>query len=482
MSVKNDLVDILGKEAVLDDEETRAQYSCDQSLVQSRTPDVIAYAETVTQVQDIVRYANKSCTPIVPFSSGLNLHGAAIPRQGGILLNLSRMNKILTIDDDNWFVVIEPGVTFQQLQDELNRYQLRAMLPFGAPPPRSALTSWVERDPALASASFEYGNDLLMDTEIVLPDGELFKTGLWSAGGKPGSHMGPVRSMLYRFWTAAQGTMGIITKACFKVEHLPAARKIIAFSFSSLEDVMGPMYEIQRKEIGLECFALNRFNLASMFCKEWQVPDTFPAQAVESRQFETLRKELPPWAMIICLNGGPELPEEKIAYEEEALQEIGSRLGLSAYSLNGNEQLLLDDMLRPWNILKKFCYRGSIHDVAFKSPLKRVTEMERIVSSAAEKQGYPEDDIGAYILPIERGRAVHCEFDFHCAPAEKETVRTLWLETSEKLIDEGAFFDRPYGAWAEMMYSRTGEYTHKLKELKAELDPNSILNPGHLCF
>jgi len=50
------------------------------------------------------------------------------------------------------------------------------------------------------------------------------------------------------------------------------------------------------------------------------------------------------------------------------------------------------------------------------------------------------------------------------------------------LISKGALFDRPYGAWAEMIYKRTGAYTKKLKELKDELDPHHIMNPGKLCF
>jgi FAD/FMN-containing dehydrogenase len=102
-----------------------------------------------------------------------------------------------------------------------------------------------------------------------------------------------------------------------------------------------------------------------------------------------------------------------------------------------------------------------------------------------DKYHYPLQDIGVYVLPIERGRAVHCEFDFHCDLNDKddtEQVKNLWKEVSERLIDEGAFFDRPYGVWADMVYSRTGTYTQKLKELKKELDPNNILNPGRLCF
>ena len=483
--MKEDLIEIFGKENVFDDEETLKKYSSDQSFEDPQMPDAVVFAQNVDQVQEVVKLANQKGVPVVPFSSGLNLHGAAIPKKGGIILNLSKMNRIIDIDKDNWFVVIEPGVTFSRLQDALEKKGLRAMIPFGAHPDRSALTSWVERDQPLATASFEYGNDLLMDTEIVLPDGEIFKTGLWSAGGKPGSHMGPVRSMLYRFWSAAQGTMGIITKACFKVEHLPAERKIYALQFESFKDVIEPIKAIQYKEIGLECFLLNHFNMASLFSLSWQVPDKFPTQKSSSNEFESLRSRVPLWTLFICLNGAPELGLEKIAYQEDALQKISSKMNLIPYNVTDKEDFLLKEMLRPWNILKKFCFRGSVQDLSFKAPLKRVPEFQKIIAETAEKYAYLLEDIGGYVLPVERCRAVHCEFDFHCNPDdadEKDRIKKLWLEASEKLIEAGAFFDRPYGAWAEMMYSRTGEYTTKLKELKKEFDPNNILNPGHLFF
>jgi D-lactate dehydrogenase (cytochrome) len=221
MSIKDDLAGIVGEAAVCDAQEPLVCYSRDQSFVDPRKPDLVVFAETVGQVQEVVKYANKTRTPVIPFSSGLNLHGGTIPRQGGIILNLSRMNRILAVDADSWSCIIEPGVTVSQLQDELEKHQLRAMLPFGVHPRRSALTSFLERDPAVAAASFEYGNELILDTELVLPTGELFRTGLWSSGNTPGSPMGPVRAMVNRLWTGAQGTFGIMTKMNIKVEYLP---------------------------------------------------------------------------------------------------------------------------------------------------------------------------------------------------------------------------------------------------------------------
>jgi hypothetical protein len=140
---------------------------------------------------------------------------------------------------------------------------------------------------------------------------------------------------------------------------------------------------------------------------------------------------------------------------------------------------------RPWDILKKFNHRGSVHPFAFKSPLVRLPEFETIIHNACNESNYPLKYIGAYLLPLERGRAVHLEFDLHCDPSnpeEVEKVKKLWLKCSDVLISKGALFDRPYGAWAEMVYRRTGTYTKKLKELKDKLDPHHIMNPGKLCF
>jgi hypothetical protein len=489
MSLKRDCEAIVGAHYVKDDPATLKKYSLDQSFVPPSQPAIIVFPKSVNEVQEIVRLANRTVTPLVPLSSGLNFHGATIPARGGIVANLSHMNKILSIDTDNWFVVIEPGVTYEQLQNELSTHNLRAMIPLGVPPQRTVLSSSLERDPALAAASFEYGNDLILDTEIILPDGELFRTGLWASGGRPGSHLGPVRALLYRFWTAAQGTLGIMTKMALQVEHLPQQQEILFLPFSSLNDSLETIKQIQRNEIGLECFLFNSFNCAALFCEGWNIPESYPANKSPSSDFDALRNTLPPWILTIALPGPPRIPEEKIAYEKEALTNLCSQLGQDLLTtlppLDNAQTYFSRFLLRPWDILKKFCYKGSVHTLSFKSPLKRIPEFESLIHTVLTAHSYPQRDMGIYLLPLERGRAVHFECDLHCDLSdqqESEKVKKLWLTLSETLISKGALFDRPYGAWADMIYARTGTYTIKLKELKKELDPNNIMNPGKLCF
>jgi len=435
MPLKEDLIEILGKENVFDDEKTLRKYSSDQSIESSQTADLVVFAQSVEQVQEVIKYAIEKVVPVIPFSSELHLHGAAVSKKGGIILNLSKMNRVIDIDADNRLVVIEPGVTFSQLQDVLGKKGLRAMIPFGAHPDCSALSSWVECDPVLMSVNIESGNDLLLSSEIVLPNGKLIKTGFCFSEGSMEPYVRP-----------EQGTMGLITRACFKVEQLPAERKIYALQFESFNEVIEPLKLIQTSEAGFKCFLLNHFNMATLFSMSWQVPSEFPAKKLSSNEFESLRSRVPTWTLIVCLSGGSEFGAEKKGFQENVLEKISLKMNLIPYSVTDQEEFLQKELLRPWNILKKFCFRGTVHDLSFKVSLKRFPELQKIITETAKEYGYSIEDIGGYIQPIKCGRVVYCEFDFHCNPEdsiEKERIKSLWLKTREKLVEAGAFFDSP---------------------------------------
>jgi hypothetical protein len=110
-----------------------------------------------------------------------------------------------------------------------------------------------------------------------------------------------------------------------------------------------------------------------------------------------------------------------------------------------------------------------------------VDMMEKI----APQYGYPVNDIGMYIQPIEHNRACHMEFTFFYDPvnaAEKARISDLYRNAATSLLNQGAFFSRPYGELAAMMYERASSYTMALKRLKKVFDPKNIMNPGNLCF
>ena len=103
----------------------------------------------------------------------------------------------------------------------------------------------------------------------------------------------------------------------------------------------------------------------------------------------------------------------------------------------------------------------------------------------ASRYGYPISEIGSYIQPIEHNRACQVEFSFFYDPEsdhEKALVADLYREAAIAMMNEGAFFTRPYGDLAPIIYDRAAGYTMTLKRVKKVFDPKNIMNPGNLCF
>ena len=108
-----------------------------------------------------------------------------------------------------------------------------------------------------------------------------------------------------------------------------------------------------------------------------------------------------------------------------------------------------------------------------------------ILALRDSRHRYPIDDVGCYVQPMVQGRGCHCEFNLHCDKSsieEVNEVQKLFMDASETLMNNGAFFSRPYGPWSGMVYRRDAAGVAALNSLKKIFDPNNILNPGKLCF
>ncbi|HWU40029.1 MAG TPA: FAD-binding oxidoreductase, partial [Candidatus Acidoferrum sp.] len=127
--------EIVGRENTFADRETRVCYSYDATNIKY-LPDLVAYPTTAKQISDIMKMANAARFPVIPRGAGTGFTGGTIPVEGGVVLVLTKMNRILEIDPENLLAIVEPGVVTIDLQKEVEKIGL-----FYPPDPASLKTS-----------------------------------------------------------------------------------------------------------------------------------------------------------------------------------------------------------------------------------------------------------------------------------------------------------------------------------------------------
>jgi FAD/FMN-containing dehydrogenase len=487
--IKKEVEAIVGKDNCLDDEEVLSRYSHDESLCPERKPDLVVKVKSATEVQGVVKIANKYLVPVIPRSSGIGFYGNGIPEEGGIIIDLSGMKKILKIDTRNKWVLIQPGVTFGQLQQELQKHGFKAVNPLLPHREKSVITAALEKEPGLSPKM--HLDEPILTMELILPNGDYFRTGSMAVPGAPAApeqipdetysdlcnSMGPGIDW-WRLLTGAEGAFGIITAMNLKIAPIAKMRRLFFIPFAKVEDAVEPVYRIQRKELGNECFLFNSQNLALIL-------------AEDKKEIESIRKVLPSYVVVLVLDAGEWYPEEKMEYQKEALFELGREFLIEPSNALPHvpeaESRLLNIISQAWTGEKywKFRHKGGSVSIIFLAPLTRVPEFIQIMHEKVAGYDYPAADMGIYIQPKQRTHAFHVELNLSFNPEdqlEKERIRSLFGEASEALINAGAFFYRPYGPWAQMIFTRTGNLGPVLKKVKGILDPNNVMNPGKLGF
>ncbi len=475
----------MGKEYLLDDPQTLKDYSRDFGLSLPSPPTYVLRPKDSEEIQKVVRLCAEHEVPIVPSSSMIHFRGGTIPNEGGVVLDLTRMDKILEIDPPNKRVRIEVGASWEKVLEELDKKELRIITPLLPHPLRSVVTDYLEREPPLIPI-YEYGEPLLT-MEVVWPNGDVFRTGSASVPYYPDSEAKGVNPAgpgidFWRLLQGAQGTMGVVTWANLKVEYLPKLNKIFFIPFSDISETIEPIYKIPRLRIGQECFLLNNLNLALLLAEN--LPSDLPR----------LRKTLHPWILILIISGSYRRPSERIAYEEEALMELKKKefpwMEILPFlpGIKGGGKKLIEILRKPWP--KEMTYwkhrlKGTSQDLFFITRPLYVPKFVEAVLKLAREYGYPLEDVGCYIQPIEQSRISHIEFNFFYNPAESadvERVHQLYIKAAETLLGMGALFTRPYGELANLVYERATGYATLLKRVKRIFDPKNIMNPGKLCL
>ena len=165
MEIKEKLASVVGAKYVIDSPRGLKDYSRDYSLTSPMMPSYAVQPKSSQEISQIIKLADEYRLPVVPSSSGVHFYGASIPSQGGIVLDLKRMNRILEVNELDRIVRLEPGVTWEQAQSEVHKHEGVIVSPLFVHPQRSVVTDYLERE-LPTSPVYEYAEPL-MSMEVV---------------------------------------------------------------------------------------------------------------------------------------------------------------------------------------------------------------------------------------------------------------------------------------------------------------------------
>ena len=286
------LTTIVGEKYVLFDETAFEKYGRDETEDLVFYPEVVVLPKTANEIAAILKHCNQNNIPLTPRGAGTGLSGGALPVNKGILLSMERFNKILEIDERNLQATVEPGVITQVFQEAVKEKGL-----FYPPDPASKGSCFIGGNLAENSGgpkAVKYGvtADYVLNLEVVLPTGEIIWTGANTLKNATGYN-------LTQLLVGSEGTLGIITKAVFRLLPHPKNDLLMLVPFYSSEEACEAVSAIFRAGItpsGMEFMERDALIWGAAYIGETSIniPDNIQAHLlieVDGNDKEMLYKE-----------------------------------------------------------------------------------------------------------------------------------------------------------------------------------------------
>lgn len=225
-SIITKLQAICGKENIFTAREVLHDYSSDYTEDLEFYPECVARPRTAEEISAILKLANEELIPVTPRGAGTGLSGGALPVHGGIVLSTERMNSILEIDERNLQATVEPGVITQVFQEKVIEKGM-----YYPPDPSSRGSCFLGGNLAECAGgprAVKYGvtKDYVLNTEVVLPTGEITWTGANVLKNSTGYN-------LTQLMVGSEGTLGVITKIVFRLVPYPQHNLLMLVPFAS---------------------------------------------------------------------------------------------------------------------------------------------------------------------------------------------------------------------------------------------------------
>ncbi len=481
--VYNGLCSAVGRENVSDSEVVSVSYGFDSSPAPPGRPDFVVLPRDTISVRHVLEVANRFRIPVTTMSGGVNVGGTAVPSQGGIVLDLKWMNKIVEINQDAAYAVIEAGVTFDELTAKLMEQGFRCQIPT-SPGGSTPVGNYLVRPSGSLSNRYL---DHFVGLEVVLPDGTIVRTGS-SAFPFCGSFLryGPFPDLTGLF-CCAHGTLGVVTKAAVRIYPINETIRVPVAAFENYSDSVAFTIDVSRRNIAEHCIIWNRhqykcYEIDFSPKNELLVPDIIYADP-------RVKDENLPYNLVTVMMSG---------YKEdmEAHEKVLERVAKAHSGRIVHEEDLQRNMAKAVQSWKSFYidYHIPGMDQTKKYGLGRyvpwivIGEPKDIVS--IEKEAIQSLDnlkvrpICYYSMPFDYGRAMFFRIFSWVNPQDKELlakIGTLYPDMYKLAM-------KKYGAIPfrhrrdPNILALTSGYQTLLRAIKKTIDPNNIMNPGVALF
>jgi len=453
--LKDTFKSIVGSEHVLDTVEDCACYTYDASAIsvgKKEIPPLVLFPANSEEVSKILRLANIEKTPIIPRGLGSNVTGGTIPSVGSVIMVMTRMNKILKIDRNNLVAEVEPGVVTADLQAEVEKLQL-----FYPPDPASKGFSTMGGNVAECAggprgAKYGVTRDYVLGLEVVLPTGEIIRTGARTMKSVAGFD-------LTRLITGSEGALAVITKIIVKLIPLPEAKKTMLVVYDDLTKA---------------CETVAKVFQAGVVPTTMELLDNIFINCIEDYAHVGLPKDAEA-VMLIEVDGDKEVLDKQITKISEICKALNARSVTIAKDDAEAEQLWV---ARRSSFASVSAIAPTIVGEDCTVPRDKIPEAVADIRKIAKKydlkiavQGHAADgNLHATILCDERDPELMARVENAAGEIFKSTLALGGTLTGEHGIGR---------VKARYLVLETGtDGLNLMRAIKKTFDPNNILNPG----
>jgi glycolate oxidase len=444
---------IVGQKHVTTAEEDLICYAYDATN-RHHQPDAVVFPGNTAEVSAIMRAANELRFFVVPRGAGTGMSGGALAIQGGVIMVMTRFNRIVSIDRDDLVAEVEPGVITGHFQEVVEREGL-----FYPPDPSSAAYSTLGGNVAECAGgprAVKYGvtRDYVLGLEVVLPTGEVITTGTRTAKGVVGYD-------LTRLIVGSEGTLGVITKMVLRLLPLPGVARTLRAVFVQIQDAARTVSEIVRS--GMIPSSVEYMDQAAMQCVEDYLHIGLPVDAGAM--------------LLIQVDESPSTADAALQQLEAICEQGGAR----QIQIAGSEQEAAD-LWRARNAISPALFRLGPDKINedIVVPRSRIPEMVEWIDDLRKRTGLTMVTFGHagdgnihFNIMLDKG-------DKEALNKAEAAVEALFRQT----IALGGTLSGEHGvgitkaSYLDMELG--GAEIALMKRIKVAFDPNGVLNPGKI--